>query len=154
MNVCVSPKFLCWNLNSNDDSRRWTFRRYLGHKERALINEIKVLKRGLRQFICHSHCVCVCSVTKSCLTLCNPMDCSMPGFPVLHCFLEFAQIHVHWVGDAKQPSHPVPSPSPSAFSNSQHQGLFQGLGSSQQSFAMELQLEYQSFQWIFSLNFF
>ena len=47
---------------------------------------------------------CVCSVTKLCLILCNPMDCSMPGFPVLHCLPEYAQIHVHWVGDAIQPS--------------------------------------------------
>ena len=48
-----------------------------------------------------------CSVTKSCLTLCNPMDCSTPGFPVLHCLLEFVQTHVHRVSDAIQPSHPV-----------------------------------------------
>ena len=50
---------------------------------------------------------CYCSVTKSCLTLCDPMDCSTPGFPVLHYPLEFAQTHVHWVGDAIQPSHPL-----------------------------------------------
>ena len=53
-----------------------------------------------------------CSVAKSCPTLCDPMDCSMPDFPVLHYFLEFAQIHVHWVSDAIQPSHPLSSPSP------------------------------------------
>ena len=49
--------------------------------------------------------LCCCSVTKSCLTLWDPMDCSTPGFPVLHCFSEFTQIHIHWVGDATQPSH-------------------------------------------------
>ena len=54
-------------------------------------------------------CMC-CSVTKLCPTFCDPMDCSMPGLPVLHCFLEFAQVHVHWSGDAIQPSHPL-SPS-------------------------------------------
>ena len=56
-------------------------------------------------------------VAKSCLTLCDPMDCSKPGFPVLHCLPEFAQTHVHWVGDAIQPSHPPlpPSPLPSFF---------------------------------------
>ena len=43
---------------------------------------------------------CCCIATKSCLTLCNPIDCSMPGYSVLHCLLEFAQIHVHWVGNA------------------------------------------------------
>ena len=63
-----------------------------------------------------------CSVTKFCPTLCDPMDCSTPGFPVLHYLLEFAQTHVHWVGDAIQP-HPVSSPSP-ALNLSQHQGLF------------------------------
>ena len=50
---------------------------------------------------------CCCSVTKSCLTLCNPMDYSMPGLSVLHYHLEFAWTHAHWVGDAIQPSHPV-----------------------------------------------
>ena len=53
---------------------------------------------------------CCCSVTKLCLILCNPMDSSMPGFPVLQYLTEFAQIHVHWVSDAIQPSHPLPPP--------------------------------------------
>ena len=48
-----------------------------------------------------------CLVAKSCPILCDPMDCSMPGFPVLHYLLEFAQTHVHWVDDAIQPSHPL-----------------------------------------------
>ena len=68
------------------------------------------------------HCVgsprrqdCCCSVAKSCLTLCDPMDCSMPGFPVLYYLLEFAQTHAHWVGDAIQPSHHLLPPSPPAF---------------------------------------
>ena len=64
------------------------------------------------------------SITQSCPTLCNPRDCSMPGFPVYHQFLELAQTHVHWVGGAIQPSHPLSSPSPPAFNLSQHQGLF------------------------------
>ena len=64
-----------------------------------------------------------CSVAQSCLSLCDPMDYSMPGFPVLHGLLEFAQIHVHWVNDAIQPSHPLSSPSPPALNLSQHQGL-------------------------------
>ena len=58
---------------------------------------------------------------------CDPMDCSMPGFPVLHHILEFAQIHVHWVGDSIQPSHPLSSPSPPALSLSQHQVFLQGV---------------------------
>ena len=76
---------------------------------------------------------CCCSATQSHLTLCNPMDCSMPGFPVLHHLPEFAQTHVHRIGDAIQPSHPLSSPSPPAFNLSQHQGLFQWVGSSHQS---------------------
>ena len=52
---------------------------------------------------------CCSSVSKSCPTLCDAMDCSMPGFPVLHYLLEFAQTYVHWVSDAIQPSHPLPS---------------------------------------------
>ena len=70
-----------------------------------------------------------CSVTQSCLTLCDLTDCSMPGFPVLHYFLEFAQTHVHWVSDAIQPSCPLSHPSPPAFNLSQHQGLSQWVGS-------------------------
>ena len=60
------------------------------------------------------------SVTQSCLTLCIPMDCSMPGLPVHHQLPEFTQTHVHWVGDAIQPSHPLSSPSPPARNLSQH----------------------------------
>ena len=70
----------------------------------------------------NEHC---CSIAKSCLSLCDPMDCSTPGFPVLHYLLEFTQTHVHGVGDAVQPSHPLSSPSPPALSPSQHHGLFQ-----------------------------
>ena len=65
---------------------------------------------------------CCCSVT-NCLWLWDPMNCSMPGFPVLQYLLEFAQTHVHWISDAIQPSHPLLSPSPPAFNASQHQGF-------------------------------
>ena len=65
------------------------------------------------------------SVTHSYLTLCNPRDCSAPGFLVHYQLLRLAQTHVHRVGDAIQPSHPLLSPSSPAFSLSQHQGLFQ-----------------------------
>ena len=64
------------------------------------------------------------SAAQSCLTLCNPMDCSTPGFPVHHQLLELAQTHVHRVRDAIQPSHPLSSPSPPTFNLSQHCGLF------------------------------
>ena len=65
------------------------------------------------------------SVFQSCLTLCEPMDCSTPSFPVHHQLPELAQTPVHRVGDAIQPSHPLSSPSPPAFNLSQHHGLFQ-----------------------------
>jgi len=68
---------------------------------------------------------CHCSVTKSCPTLCDPMDYSTPGFPVLLYLLEFTQTHIHQVGDAIQPSHPLSSPSLLALNLAQHQGLFQ-----------------------------
>ena len=61
----------------------------------------------------------VSSVTQSCPILCDPTDCSMPDFPVHHQFLELAQTHVHWVGDAIQPSHPLSSPSSTPFNLSQ-----------------------------------
>ena len=69
---------------------------------------------------------------QSCPTLCDPMDCSTPGFPVLHHLPEFAQTHAHWVGDTFQPSHPLSSPSSPALNLSQHQGLFKSVSSSHQ----------------------
>ena len=70
------------------------------------------------------------SVAQSCLTLCNPMNRSRPGLPVYHHLPEFTQTHVHQVGDAIQPSHPLSSPFPPAPNLSQHQGLFQWVNSS------------------------
>ena len=87
--------------------------------------------------------LCCCSVTQLCPTLCHPMDCSTTGFPVLHCCPEFAKIHIHWVGDAIQPSHPLFPPSPPPFNLSQHQGLFQWVGYSQQV-AKVLELQHPS----------
>ena len=69
------------------------------------------------------------SVGQSCPTLCNPMNCSTPGLPVHHQLPEFTQTHIHRVGDAIQPSHPLSSPSPSAPNPSQHQSLFQWVNS-------------------------
>ena len=88
-----------------------------------------------------SCCYC-CSVAQSCLTLCNPMNCTMPGSSVLQYLMEFAQTHVHWVNDAIQPSHPLPP----ALNLSHHQGLFQWVGSSHQvTKVLELQFQHQSF---------
>ena len=85
--------------------------------------------------------------------LCDPMDCSMPGFPVHHQLPELNQTHVHWAGDAIQSSHLVSSPSP-AFNLSQHQGLFQWASSSHQvAKVLEFQFQHQSFRWIFRIDF-
>ena len=85
------------------------------------------------------------SVAQSYPTLCDPMDCSMPDFPVFHHVLEFAQTHVHWVSDAIQPSHLLSLPSPPALNLSQHQDLFQWVGSSHQvAKVLEFQLQHPS----------
>ena len=75
-----------------------------------------------------THLICMyqfSSVAQSCPTLCDPMNCSMPGLPVHHHLSEFTQTHVHRVGDAIQPSHPLSSPFSPAPNTSQHQGHFQ-----------------------------
>ena len=83
------------------------------------------------------------------------MDCSTPGSSVFHYLLDFAQTHVHWVGDAIQPSHPLSPPSPPAFSLSQHQGLFQWVSSlHQMTKGLELHLQHQFFQWLFIYSYY
>ena len=87
------------------------------------------------------------SVAQSCPTHCDLMYYSTPGFPVHHQLPEFTQTHVHWVSDAIPPFHPLSSPSPPAFSLSQHQGFFKWVSSSYQvAKVLEYQLQYQSFQ--------
>ena len=88
-----------------------------------------------------------CSVTQSCLTLCDPMNYSTPGLPVHHQLPESTETHVHWVGDAIQPSHPLLSPSPPALNLSQRQGLFKRVSSSHEAAkVLELQLQRCFFQ--------
>ena len=88
------------------------------------------------------------SVAPSCLTLCDPMSCSTPGLPVHHQFQEPTQTHIHWVGDATQPSHPLLSPSPPALNLSQHQGLFKWVSYLHQvAKVLEFQLQHHSFPW-------
>ena len=87
---------------------------------------------------------------QSCPTLCDPVDCSMPGFPVHHQLPEFTQTHVYWVHDAIQTSHTLLCPSPPALNLSQHQGLVKWVSSLHQvAKVLEFQLQHQSFQWIF-----
>ena len=96
--------------------------------------------------------ICCYSFIQCGPTFYNSMDCSTPGFPVLHHLPEFAQTHVHWVHVAIQPSHPLLFPSPPALNLFQHQDLFQWVGSSHQV-AKILELQHQSFQWIFRVDF-
>ena len=86
--------------------------------------------------------------------LCNPMNCSTTGFSVHHYLLKFPQTHVHWVSDAIQPSLPPLLPFPLALNFPQHQDLFQWVSSlHQMAKVLELQLQHQSFQWIFRVDF-
>ena len=92
--------------------------------------------------------ISISSVTPSCLTLWDPMNCSTTGLPVHHQLPEFTQTHVHQVGEAIQPSHPLSSPSLPAPNPSQHQSLFQWVNSSHEvAKVLEFQLQHQSFQW-------
>ena len=94
------------------------------------------------------------SIAQSCLTLCDPMDCSTPGLTVHHQLPAITQTRLHWVSDAIQPSHPLSSPSPLTFNLYQHQGLFQWVSSSHQvAEVLQLKLLHQSFQWIFRTDY-
>ena len=101
-----------------------------GHKELdrtyQLSNNFSRGSKGKKDILCMTFegSKKINSVTQSCPALCDPMDCSTPGFSVHHQLPEFTQTHVHRVGDTIQPSHPLLSPSPPAFNLSQHQCLF------------------------------
>ena len=95
-----------------------------------------------------------CSVAQSCPTLCDPMDCRKPGFPILHHLPELAQTHVHRVSDALQPSHSLSSPSPPVFNLTSIRVFSNEVFSLHQAAkVLEFQLQYQSFQWIFRVDF-
>ena len=89
-------------------------------RDQTLISFVSCISKRV---LCHSDQIR--SVAQSCLTLCNPVNRSMPGLPVHHQLPEFTETHVHRVSDAIQPSHPLSSPSPLAPNPSQHQSLFQ-----------------------------
>ena len=122
----------------------------------AIFHGITKSQTRLMQLSTHTHARCKAnilfsvqfsSVAQSCPTLCDPMNRSMPGLPVHHQLPEFTQTHVHRVGDAIQPSHPLSSHSPPALNLSQHQGLFKRISSSHQvAKGLEFQLQHQSFQ--------
>ena len=90
-----------------------------------------------------------CSVTKLCLTSCNPINCNKSGFPVFYYPTEFVPTHVHWVSDDIQPSHVLLPPSPVALNLSQHQDCSQWISSSHEvPRELELLLQHESFQWM------
>ena len=98
--------------------------------------------------------ISVSSVIQLYPTVCNPTDCSTPGFPVHHQLPELTQTHVHRLSDTIQPSHPLSFPSPPGFNLSQYQSLFKWVSSSYQvARVLEFQLQHQSFQWIFRTDF-
>ena len=114
--------------------------------------------KGSVVFMGHSSWIleypCSRSVAQSCLTLCDPMDCRTPGFPVFHHLPEFAQTRAHCVSDSTQPPNPLLTPSPLAFNLCQHQWLFQWFGYLHQvAKVLELKFQHQSFQWIFRVDF-
>ena len=105
------------------------------HQGNPSTSHLAILDRIYRLFYKNKHSSPFLLFLFSCQVMsdsCDPMDSSIPGFPVLHYLPEFAQTHVHWVSDAIQPSHPLPSPSPPALSLPQHQGLSQWVSSSHQ----------------------
>ena len=114
LEYCILMWFFCWGLKIRSHSWGKGYRVFSEGSSDYIIN----LKASM---IIPSHSIFTwqisqfSSVAQSCLTLCNPMDCSTPGFPVHHQLLEFVQTHVCWVCDAIQPSHPLSSPSPPAF---------------------------------------
>ena len=113
---------------------------------------VRLFSMSMSLFILYS-ISCCCLVANSYSALCDPMNCSTPGFSVLHYLPELVQTHIPWLSDATQPSYPV-TPSALALNLSQHQGLFQVVSSSHQlAKVLELQLQDQSFQWIFRVDF-
>ena len=141
------------NINS---SFSWTpllikafFFLYKCYSRKWVVNKYQILKKQVQMAS-----VQFSSVTQSRLTLCNPMDCSMPGFLVHSQLLELAQTHFHRVGDAIQQSHPLLSPSSPDFNLSQHHSLFQWVSYLHQvAKVLKFQLQHQSFQWIFRTDF-
>ena len=127
------------------------FKKHLKKVRRQSIRWEKIFANyNLTMSLCihnRQRCLQFSSVAQACLTPCNPIGCSMQGFPVHHQLAELAQTHVQGVSEAIQLSQPLSSPSPHAFSLYQQQGLFQWVSSSHQvAKVLEFQLQHQSFQ--------
>ena len=130
-------------------AQSWTWLKRLSSSSSIRDNKDEYVSRKYR----NKTTIQFSSVTQSCLTLCDPMNRSTPGLPVHHQLPEFTQTHIHRVGDAIQPSNPLSSPSPPALNLSQHQGLFKWVSSSHWVAKVLGQLQHQSFQWIFRIDF-
>ena len=142
----------CCNLeykqiqNLDEWEIQWGHNSFIGKMQDHGLNKIEGLASNPNTF--NSLLTQFGSVAQSCPTLCDPMNCSTPGLPVHHQLPESIQTHVHRVGDAIQPSHPLSSPSLPALNLSQHQGLFKWVSSSHQvAKVLEFQLQHQSCQW-------
>ena len=122
----------------------WQIGKYVA----LLFHRVKVRMQRDNMWSCKVKIFQVNSVSQLCPTLCDPMDCNSPGLPVHHQLPEFTQTHIHWIGDAIQPSHPLLSPFPPALNLSPHQSLFKWVTSYHQvAKVLEFQLQDQSFQW-------
>ena len=142
----LSTLYMMWDKAGNkQNQRRWNNYRITGiskdvRKHLSLKTRISLNRKTVWS-------VQFSSVAQSCPTLCDLMNHNTPGLPVHHQLLESTQTHVHWVGDAIQPSHPLLSPSPPALNLSQHQGLFKwGSSSNEVTKVSEFWLQHQSFQ--------
>ena len=131
-------------LSTLKPGQRWESGVEKGRLQPLWPSTLKATERRPPGELCRS--VQFSSVTRSCPTLCDPMDCSMPGFSVHHQLPEFTQTHVHRVGHAIQPCHPLSPPSPLTSNLSQHQGLYQWVSFSHQvAQVLDFQLQHQSF---------
>ena len=138
-----------WIFITSTHSQNW----FAGGQDGAIGRSLLIYQRRAL-LLSHSEQLLCSEQTLLCLTLCNLMDSSTPGFPDFHYLLEFSQIHVHWAHDTIKPSHPLSPSSPPAFSLSQHQGRFQRVSSlHQMAKGLKLQLQHQSFQWILRVDF-
>ena len=139
----LPPEKSLWRWSN---SQNWTSNKLVPNRKRSTA---KLYMLSLCLFNLYVSSVQFSSVPLPCLTLCDPTNHSTPGLPVHQQLLGSTQIHVHWVGDAIQPSHPLLSLSPPALSLSQHEGLFTWVKSSHQvAKVLKFQLQHQSFQWI------
>ena len=134
-----------------EDHRSWSTCRRTNINTSKVTHHVKQIGKVKKIHKGEPHVVVVQSA-QSCPTLCDPMDCSTPGIPVPHHLPQFAQTHVCWTDDAIQPSHPLSPTSPPALNLFQHQRLFQWVSSLHQVTKV-LELQHQSLQWIFRVDF-